>query len=129
MSNRRQFVLTGAAGAAVTAFASTVAMAASGVPRHLGGLPQQQVFEGLCGASFDVEASNCRLTLEAVLAVEPEQRLEQFSLMLRGDEAQALDAGLYELRNTRTGRLALHLVPAGQDDAGQLYRADICLLV
>lgn len=78
-------------------------------------------YQGKRGTSLD---------LHAVRPGKEAPHQEQFTLLFSG--APGLDAGIYEIDNPLSGRLAIFMEPAGRGPAtglGALYRAEFSLLV
>ena len=134
MSNRRQFFTVTAASGVVLASSGASALVtrqADLVSRRVGGSPTQATFASLLGESFKLSSDAAAQHLELV-AVQPratQQPMEQFSLVLRGPAAQALEAGTYRLEHAQSGSFDMHMAPAGSDAQGAFYRAEFSLLV
>jgi len=134
MSNRRQFFTAAAAGGVVLASSGASALAVAPpntLSRRVGGSPTQATFTSLQGQSFTLrnDASPQHLELVAVQPRATQQAMEQFSLVLRGSAAQALQAGTYRVEHPQSGRFDMHMAPAGSDALGALYRAEFSLLI
>jgi hypothetical protein len=129
MSNRRQFVATTlGASALLSGLASTQAWAAQPAPPGAGSVPGLAMFQTLQGQSLEIRGPRrVRAMLQLVTVRDRAccQRLEQFTLVLRGDRDMPLASGIYRLAHQASGRFQLQLEPSGGDDRGAFYRADI----
>ena len=127
MSNRRQFVATTlGAGALLGGMAPAFATQATRVAD--GGFPSKTQFESLQGQALEVHAAGrARATLDLVAVSDHAccQRIEQFSLLLRGSPEDLLSSDIYGFALPDSGRFQLRLEPSGEDARGALYRADI----
>lgn len=132
MSNRRTFVAATASGALLGPLLAAPTAAHATVARRLGGSPTQAVFQALEGQDLQLRLRRGQSRTLRLLTVRPHagnQRLEQFSLVLRGDAEVALRSGLYRIEHPASGRFEMRLEPSGRDAQGALYRADFSLLV
>jgi hypothetical protein len=128
MKNRRQFLMTGAAGAMLPALAAPLAQAAAPVQRRVGGFPALSEFAALQGAPFELAELGTTVSLHKIHSQDSGRPLEQFTLVLSGKSRQPLNAGLYELRHPKVGSFMVYLAPSGRAADRHLYRADVSLL-
>lgn len=132
MNNRREFVSAAGGAMLVGLGASSPATAASKLLRRAGGSPACSVFVGLSGEEMllrSAERGDFAVHLVDVREVPIKQRVEQFTLVLRGPAQLPLQAGLYELVHAAFGSTMLRIDPSGRDDLGLLYRAEFSLLL
>lgn len=133
MTRRRAFIATAASGGALlTGLAAPAALACSGPARRVGGSPSKAVFDELIGQRFEIDVGagmRADVRLQAVQGRASRQPIEQFSLVLGGDETVAIDGGTYRLSHPEAGHFQLRLDPSGHDAQGRTYRADFSLLV
>ena len=83
-------------------------------------------FEKLVGQKFLLaEVENCELSLDRVeiLTKHDQSPRAPFALVFRGEHAESLSQGMFELSNEETGALQIFLVPIGQSDGAFLYEA------
>lgn len=134
MSNRREFVAAATGGIVLSGLGATPgnASACNAVARRVGGNPAMAAFEALLGEEFELRGGAIdpvALRLVTLHEHVSRQPLEQFTLVLRGSDRQAITGGLYQLEHARTGRFQLRLDPSGRDALGPLYRAEFSLLI
>jgi hypothetical protein len=132
MTNRREFVAAVGGATLAGMVAATPVWAAAKLLRRAGGSPACSVFFGLLGQNFLLRSStrgDFAVNLVNVREVPTKQRIEQFTIVLRGPAQLPLTAGLYDLVHESFGSLSLHVDPSGRDAFGLLYRSDFSLLI
>jgi hypothetical protein len=83
-------------------------------------------FEKLVGQSFSVAGfGDCELRLDQVdaLVKQDESVRQPFTLVFKGEHAQSLEQGMFELHHAEAGVLQIFLVPIGPSDGVFLYEA------
>jgi hypothetical protein len=132
MNNRREFVAAVGGATLSGMVAATPVWAAAKLLRRAGGSPDYEVFVGLLGQNLLLRSStrgDFAVNLVKVREVPTKQRIEQFTIVLRGPAQLPLTAGLYDLFHESFGSLSLYLDPSGRDAFGLLYRSDFSLLI
>lgn len=126
---RRNFILAAGTLAGVPAVARAASLAA--LP-HTPSTLRLAGFRALVGQQFIAYQGKrgTSLDLHALRPGKEAPHQEQFTLLFSG--APGLEAGIYEIDNPLSGRLAIFMEPAGRGPAtglGALYRAEFSLLV
>lgn len=132
MINRREFVAASGGLLFLAALGAVPASARTDTLRRIGGSPTKSVFDALQGEDFQIRvgaSKRATLRLMAVRDRASRQSIEQFSLVFRGSDEDAIDGGLYRMEHVQSGRFQLRLDPSGRDAQGRLYRADFSLLL
>ena len=83
-------------------------------------------FEKLVGQSFSLtEVDDCQLQLDRVDSLEKQDESSRgpFALVFKGEHAEPLAQGTFELRHADVGELQIFIVPIGPTESGFLYEA------
>jgi len=83
-------------------------------------------FEKLVGQSFSLpEVDDCELQLDRVDSLEKQDESARgpFALVFKGEHAEPLAQGTFELRHADVGELQIFIVPIGPTEGGFLYEA------